>query len=138
MKSDGIALRTVKETKSNVRSTKVTNNIKPNEKPTVKRTVTVSRNLKDDKSKLLQPTLIHAVISDANHSQNIENVGDPQIVNIQTPTIENVRTVVRTADLKNIIKPSIKTARPSIIKKAIIKEPVPISSVATTIVVSNV
>lgn len=125
------------------------------------------RVIKDDKAKLMQSTtaVIQAVISDAKlAATNVENVVEgtsatlplqpqPSVLGVQTsassavstPQVpEGARALVRATDLKNVMKtatvatvaPS-KPTRPSIIKKTIIKEAVPISAAVSSIMVGK-
>lgn len=134
--TDTINVRVTKEPKANTRTPKNTAVKSADAKPAPKRTTNTQRNAKDDKNKLPQPTIIQATIQD-NVCQTIDKLGDQQIISFQTATIaEKSRAVVRATDAKGAPKPVAKTVRPSIIKKAIIKEGIAAGSVSNNLNVS--
>lgn len=142
LKLDNVLARTAKEPKITARITKNPNITKLVEgKPTPVRQTTTVRITKDEKTnKIVTPQsgIVQTVIQDSNQTQNVEASNDTQVVHVQSPVFDKNRTIIRATDLKNITKTITKTARPSIIKKALIKETIPSSSAAPTVVVSIV
>lgn len=140
LKLDNVLARTAKEPKITARITKNPNITKLIEgKPTPVRQTTTVRITKDEKTNKIvtpQSSVVQTVIQDSNQPQNIEASNDTQIVHVQSPVFDKNRTIIRATDLKNITKTITKTARPSIIKKTLIKETIPSSSAAPTVVVS--
>ncbi|XP_065201606.1 nuclear factor related to kappa-B-binding protein [Planococcus citri] len=120
--TDPINVRVTKEPKANARGPKNAVVKSADAKPVAKRATTAQRNTKDEKTKLPQTAIIQTTIPDT-VCQNIDKLADSQIISFQTAAVaEKPRAVVRTPDAKASPKPVAKTVRPSIIKKAIIKE----------------
>ena len=140
-----------KETKLSVRAVKnlsVISKVTEPQKTIAVRPATVravKTEEKPNKVISVQPNL-HAVIKDQKLPQKASST--PVVTTethqlISVPSIEGAvekgRTIVRTTDLKTVAaKPAVaKTIRPPIIKKTVIKDGVPVCSIASTAVVST-